>query len=415
MNKGLLDRFLSKKGQDFFFPQAGILSQTAEARGVEHNATIGMAMDEGGQILHLQSLDKYLDLKPREIYPYAPSFGLPALRGAWQAVIRKHNPGVGEFSVPVVTQAITHALSVAGTLLVDPGQEVIVFEPFWGNYRLIMERYHQAKLRCLPLFLAGSQGWNLEALEEVLMEVGQRKVLLLNFPNNPTGYSPLSSEVEVFVSLIKKVAEAGKELVVIVDDAYFGLFYEQEVFQESIFGQLSSLHENILAVKVDGATKEFFVWGLRVGFISFGGGGLKQSDLEVLEQKAAGVVRASISNASLLSQQLVVKALESKEAWQQKESADRLLEKRYRQVREILAGHPEYEEVFRAWPFNSGYFMCVEVKGVSAEAVRKELLDRGVGVIALGNLLRVAYSSVSTSQLAGLFEEMYRVCMQVRA
>ena len=54
------------------------------------------------------------------------------------------------------------------------------------------------------------------------------------------------------------------------DDAYFGLFYEETALKESIFTRLMDRHSNLLAVKLDGATKENFVWGLRVGFVTYG-------------------------------------------------------------------------------------------------------------------------------------------------
>ena len=48
----------------------------------------------------------------------------------------------------------------------------------------------------------------------------------------------------------------------------FGLVYENGIFKESLFSKLADLHENVLAVKVDGATKEDYAWGFRVGFIT---------------------------------------------------------------------------------------------------------------------------------------------------
>ena len=44
-------------------------------------------------------------------------------------------------------------------------------------------------------------------------------------------------------------------MVVIIDDAYFGLVYEEGVYTESIFVELANLSENVLAVKLDGPTK----------------------------------------------------------------------------------------------------------------------------------------------------------------
>ncbi|MCH7570026.1 MAG: hypothetical protein IH919_05570, partial [Deltaproteobacteria bacterium] len=58
-----------------------------------------------------------------------------------------------------------------------------------------------------------------------------------------------------------------------------------------------------------------------------------------------------------------------------------------------VANLPRYRESWEVYPFNSGYFMCVAVKGVEAEKVRLHLLDSyGIGVIATGPTdIRVAF------------------------
>ena len=67
------------------------------------------------------------------------------------------------------------------------------------------------------------------------------------------------------------LAEAGRRpLVVVCDDAYAGLVFEPEIPRESPFWDLAGAHPNLLAVKVDGATKEFSFFGGRVGFLTFG-------------------------------------------------------------------------------------------------------------------------------------------------
>ena len=131
-------------------------------------------------------------------------------------------------------------------------------------------------------------------------------MVLLNFPNNPTGYVPTPAEGEAIVAALLRQAEAGTQLVVIVDDAYFGLFYHLggRSLTESLFGMLANRHPNLLAVKLDGATKELFAWGLRCGFITFAPGRVEGAEaaLEVLDAKTRGAIRAGISNARRLSQ-----------------------------------------------------------------------------------------------------------------
>ena len=60
-------------------------------------------------------------------------------------------------------------------------------------------------------------------------------------------------------------------------------------------------------------------------------------------------------------------------------------------------------------PFNSGYFMCVKLKGIDAETFRKHLLEKsGVGVIADGERdIRVAFSAVEASEFGGLFRRRW--------
>ena len=130
----------------------------------------------------------------------------------------------------------------------------------------------------------------MDALLEKVNAPGEKKVILLNFPNNPTGYTPTVAEAEAIQKGLLKAAQAGKKIAVLIDDAYFGLVYREGVEKESLFARLVDLHENVLAVKLDGATKEDYVWGLRVGFVTFGGKGLGPEALKALEAKAAGVL-----------------------------------------------------------------------------------------------------------------------------
>ena len=122
--------------------------------------------------------------------------------------------------------------------------------------------------------------------------------MLLNFPNNPTGYTPNKEEADGIVSALYEAAEAGINIVTLLDDAYFGLFYEDSV-KESLFAQLAGLHSRILPIKIDGATKENYVWGLRVGFITYAAE--SEDVLHALEEKTKGIIRGAISSAPHLS------------------------------------------------------------------------------------------------------------------
>ena len=333
------------------------------------------------------------------------------MRKSWQTIIRKKNPSLAEteLTLPVVTNALTHGLSMAGYLFLDEGDSVILPEYYWGNYNLVFKNAYLAEFDTFPMYK--DNGFNLEGMREKLMSPGEKKVLLLNFPNNPTGYTPTEEEMTGIRDIVLEAAEAGKKIAVLIDDAYFGLVFEEGVGTESIFASLATLHSNVLAVKIDGATKEDYVWGFRVGFISFSWKGMTAEAGQVLVDKVAGAVRGNISNDSILSQNLLLTAYDDPGYEADKKSKYALMKSRYDQVKKTLDSHPEFAEYFDTVPYNSGYFMCVDLKKGNAEEVRQKLLkDYDTGIIALGTLIRVAYSSLPEKFIEELFNNIYSAC-----
>jgi aspartate/methionine/tyrosine aminotransferase len=151
------------------------------------------------------------------------------------------------------------------------------------------------------------------------------------------------------------------------------------------------------------------VWGFRVGFVTFGCGRNGPQMYTALEAKLAGAIRGNISNASNVGQSFLLNAYTDEKYETQKREKYAILKKRYEKIREVLSTHAaDYEKVFTALPFNSGYFMCVRIKGKDAEAVRQLLLNKyGTGVIALGDLIRIAFSSTPYSKIELLMSNIY--------
>ncbi|HEY5510544.1 MAG TPA: aminotransferase class I/II-fold pyridoxal phosphate-dependent enzyme [Prolixibacteraceae bacterium] len=402
---------LSQRGKNIFFPKLGILAQSAQAKGKDINATIGEAVEDNGHSMHLAEFDQMINLPDASVFPYAPSFGKPDLRNSWKSFIYKKNPSLGEtiISLPIATNGITHGLSIAAYLFVDEGDTVIIPDLYWENYALIFENNYLGRIGTFPTFKNGS--FNYQALADKMDQSEGKIIVLLNFPNNPTGYTPLTIEIDKIEKVVKDQADKGKKVVVLIDDAYFGLVYEKGVFTESIFTRLAKLSENVLAVKLDGATKEDYVWGFRVGFITYGVKNGTPAVYEALENKTAGAVRGNISNISHLSQSLLQKVYASENYDQSKVEKFNILHSRYEKIKQVLKDQ-KYKRYFSALPFNSGYFMCFELKdGLVAEDIRKILLEKySTGVIVFGNLIRIAFSAVPEEKIAKLVENIHAAC-----
>lgn len=402
---------LSSLGKAIYFPKEGILSQSAEAKtkAKKFNATIGIAT-ENGQPMHLQLIQETLSAyDPKDLYEYAPPAGKPELRSVWRKKIVAETPSLEgkTFSNPIVTNALTHGLSIAADLFVDSNDVIIVPDKNWENYEITFGIRRGAKLVNYPLYNSVGK-FNAAGLKDAILaqKDSGKAVVLLNFPNNPTGYTPGTEEGEEIVTAILEGAKAGINVVVLIDDAYYGLFFEDSI-RESLFGKLANIHPRVLAVKIDGATKEEYVWGFRVGFITFAA----QSEplLLALEQKAMGIIRATISSGPHPSQTFVLKALQSSKYTTQKHEKYEIMKNRANRVKLILDSG-KYNDAWDYYPFNSGYFMCLKLKTVDAEMLRTHLLEKyGVGTIALGITdLRVAFSCVEETDLEEMFEDIYQ-------
>ncbi len=409
---------LSAIGKQLFFPK-GILSQSAEAKQKAHklNATIGIAKEDGN-IMYLPSVMDAIDMgsiPPEESLTYAPSFGIPALRETWKKSQYEKNPSLSgkTTSLPVVTCGITHAISMVADVWIDPGDVVILPDMMWGNYNMILGVRKGAEISKYSLF-SDEGGFNLDAFEKCVKEEALKRdkiIVLLNFPQNPTGYTATNDEGKRIAEILEEVAVAGTKVVAVTDDAYFGLIFEEDVMAESIFTLLCDRHENLLAIKMDGATKENYVWGLRVGFISYGTkiSGNAAAVYEALERKTAGCVRGNISNCSHLGQSIVLKSMQAENYSAEKEEKFNTLKARANRVKEVLA-NDKYKDAWDVYPFNSGYFMCIKLKTVEAETLRVHLLDNyGVGLIALGGGdLRVAFSCLDLDDIEELFDTVLK-------
>lgn len=403
---------LSDFGKRIFFPK-GIVAQSTEAKklGGKLNATIGMACHKGEPII-LPSVHTFLDkLSPAEAVGYAGTAGEQRIRDLWKHEIVRKNPALTEDSIsdPIVVPGLSAGIWLTADMFINPGDTVIFPDMYWDNYPLIMEERKEASVVTFP-FYTSSGGFNVTRFAETVRSCEKTKkvVILLNFPNNPTGYSPTTAEAQAIAAEIKKCAEEGYKILVIIDDAYFGLFFEPETYKSSLFNLLAGIHKNVCAVKVDGSTKEDFVWGFRCAFITFGSAGMSKAQYDALVTKMMGAVRSSVSSSSMPAQSILFRAFQNPNFQSEKAHYTELVKRRYEAVKRLLKNRTD-GKALKELPFNSGYFMTFACTGIHAETLRKELLKAGVGTISIGDAyLRVAFASVDEDGI----EELYRLIFE---
>ena len=416
LNEALRDhaagRLLSGLGRRVYFPK-GIIAQSEEAKrlATSANATIGTAV-RGGEPLMLSAIKSHLPaLAPAEAVSYAPTAGNPKLRELWKAFIIEKNPslkGVG-FSLPVLVPGLTAGISYLSDMFLDEASALLTADPYWENYSLIVEARRNSSLHKFKMFEGGAFSMaNFKSALKQEAESGAVR-LLLNFPQNPSGYTPYKDEADAICSAIAEAAEGGADVLALCDDAYFGLNYEEGIAPESLFVKLATAHERILAVKIDGPTKEDYAWGFRTGFVTFASKGMTAAQYDALTKKMMGLIRSSVSCAATESQSIILKAFSDPSIEKEKEEFKNILLERYRLVKKSLEVH-KGSRAIEPLPFNSGYFMCLRCIGVGAEEVRQALLSRhGIGTVAIDEShLRVAFSSVDTEKIESVYDMIFK-------
>jgi hypothetical protein len=105
----------------------------------------------------------------------------------------------------------------------------------------------------------------------------------------------------------------------------------------------------------------------------------------------------------------MLKSLQSEAYVKEKDEKFEIMRARAQEVKRVLAD-PKYSRTWEAYPFNSGYFMCLKLKSVDAETLRIHLLENyGVGLISLGKSdLRVAFSCIEEADVTALFDTIHR-------
>jgi aspartate/methionine/tyrosine aminotransferase len=420
-NSNSLFKMLSPLGKKLYFPK-GIITQSIEAKRFgkdDLNATVGIAK-ENMLPMHLQCVERFFveDLNANEIFSYAPTSGVKELRDVWKERQNSENKSAKHSTSPVVTGGITHGLSIVGDVFFDDETLVIIPDMHWGNYRLIWGVGCNSKIIHYPLFKEDLSGFNIGAFEEALLQgVNYKKtVVVLNFPNNPSGYSLREEEAEEILNVLKCYSEKGYSLITICDDAYSGLCYEKGIRKESLFGDISNLSDNIISIKVDGCTKEYFMWGFRIGFITIATKYFSKLAYEAIETKLSAALRRSVSNICNVSQSVLLRSLKDKIIEKQREEKFSLLKSRYGCMKDLVS-RENTKKFWDVYPCNSGYFICLRLKKIfNAEKIRRIVLENnGIGVISLpNNSIRIAFSCIEEGSMENFINKLISCLMALK-
>ena len=163
------------------------------------------------------------EFNPMDLHGYMNNSGYEEVRQAIAAWLnRQHGTDFGPASI-IMTVGAAGGLNVVFKTLLDPGDEVIVFVPFFGEYRFYVDNYG-GQLVTVPPRAPQFQ----PDLEVFSQKISPRtKAVIINSPNNPTGVVYSEATIKELAAILRrKQQEFGADIYLISDEPYRELVYD---------------------------------------------------------------------------------------------------------------------------------------------------------------------------------------------
>ena len=191
---------------------------------------------------------------------YAQNCGLPELREALAQYTRESHPSADvDANRIVVTSGGVSALMLAVQALVDAGDEAVIITPVWPNL-VAQPTIMGAQVRCVPLQPQGG-AWGLD-LPGLLQTITERtRLLIVNAPNNPTGWTLTAQEQQ---TILAHCSATGTWIL--ADEVYERLYYEPTANGcAPSFLDIAEPEDRL--VVVHSFSKSFLMTGWRLGWL----------------------------------------------------------------------------------------------------------------------------------------------------
>ncbi len=191
----------------------------------------------------------------RRVLEYAPSEGVPDLIEAISDYYRRYGMDYGRENI-LITTGGSEALTFVLSAILDPGDEIIVPEPYYTNYGTFIA---MADGVICPLSTTAETGYHYADRERIRSLIRPKtKGILLTNPGNPTGTILTRDEMRMICDLAKE-----NGLFIIADEVYREFVYDGR--EMTSFGQFEDAADQVIIV--DSISKRFSACGARVGCV----------------------------------------------------------------------------------------------------------------------------------------------------
>lgn len=246
------DRILSEKCKEI--KPSGIRKFFDIANSMEGVISLGVGEPDFATPWSIRS--KAIDTLQKGKTVYTANAGLLELRVAISKYLeRKYNLKYDPKEEIIITVGGSEAIDLCIRAVVDPGDEVLVVEPSFVCYKPIVDLMHG-----VPVVIETKPEDNFKLTAEALREkiTDKTKLLILPFPNNPTGAILTRPELEAIAEVLR-----GTNILVLTDEIYSELTYQGKHVS---IAEIDGMQERTLYV--NGFSKAFAMTGWRLGYVA---------------------------------------------------------------------------------------------------------------------------------------------------
>jgi aspartate aminotransferase len=224
-------------------------AESAKKRGIKvYNINIGQPDIHSPKVF----LDAFRQ-NELKILPYGHSAGLWEYRDELVKYYARFNINITSEEI-VVTTGGSEAIIFAMMATMDPGDEIIIPEPFYTNYNGFAV---EAGVKVVPVTSKVEEGFKLPPTQEIEGKISPRtKAIMICSPNNPTGYIYTRDEMEALKGLVLK-----HDLFYFSDEVYREFTYDDAQYTSIM--HLEDIDDR--AVLLDSTSKRYSVCGARIG------------------------------------------------------------------------------------------------------------------------------------------------------
>jgi aspartate/methionine/tyrosine aminotransferase len=232
------------------------MKDLAESLRRQGKPVIGVSVGEPDFPVPRSVKEAIVDALMKDQTKYAPIAGVYELRKSISEKLKTEN---GLDYVPeqiIVSNGAKQATAQAIMALVRPGDQVLIPAPYWTSYRDMVTLSGGETIEISCSYEIGFK-LSAENLRKTLLNTKEARLLILNYPSNPTGV--IYSKEELFA--LAEVLQDFPQVFIISDEIYERIMYEGEHIS---FASLPQMYER--TITVNGFSKAFCMTGLRIGY-----------------------------------------------------------------------------------------------------------------------------------------------------